>query len=242
MLTTDTFDSKQMNRAALGEFVLAASWPPRWRSSAASSEPLSSPWRSSGGRSSRRSCSSLWELGKLIARRRHARGEPLTPPLFQRHIRRSARRHSSVSARWSAPQILSLLGTCGEVAAAAVWLSCAIVGGVAILQGYSYSKLGARYPTAGGLLEYVRTRRSETARPISCSSTPTAKRWSERFRVVAEHQAVVDERLLHRRHRRLPPLVARHDETDQPRRPVLRGDRRNRTAGGTSRRRSPTSR
>jgi amino acid transporter len=51
--------------------------------------------------------------------------------------------------------IFSLLGTAGEVAGAAVWLSFLLAGGIAALQGYSFAKLGARYPTAGGLLEYV---------------------------------------------------------------------------------------
>src|SRR3974390_2178985 len=51
--------------------------------------------------------------------------------------------------------IFPLLGAAGEVAGAAVWLSFALAGGVAMLQGYSFSKLGARYPSAGGLLEYV---------------------------------------------------------------------------------------
>src|SRR3954467_4607461 len=51
--------------------------------------------------------------------------------------------------------IFSLLGAAGEVAGAAVWLSFVIAGVVAVLQGYSFAKLGSRYPTAGGLLEYV---------------------------------------------------------------------------------------
>src|SRR4249919_3423776 len=51
--------------------------------------------------------------------------------------------------------IFSLLGAAGEVAGAAVWLSFALAGAVALLQGYSFAKLGARYPSAGGLLEYV---------------------------------------------------------------------------------------
>ncbi len=51
--------------------------------------------------------------------------------------------------------IFSLLGTAGEVAGAAVWLSFVLAGVIAALQGYSFAKLGARYPTAGGLLEYV---------------------------------------------------------------------------------------
>jgi amino acid transporter len=51
--------------------------------------------------------------------------------------------------------IFSLLGAAGEIAGAAVWLSFAIAGVVAGLQGYSFAKLGARFPSAGGLLEYV---------------------------------------------------------------------------------------
>ena len=51
--------------------------------------------------------------------------------------------------------IFSLLGAAGEVAGAAVWVSFLIAGAVAGLQGYSFAKFGARYPSAGGMLEYV---------------------------------------------------------------------------------------
>ena len=51
--------------------------------------------------------------------------------------------------------IFSLLGAAGEVAGAAVWISFLLAGGVAGLQGYSFAKLGARYPSAGGFMEYV---------------------------------------------------------------------------------------
>ena len=51
--------------------------------------------------------------------------------------------------------IFALLGAAGEVAGAAVWLSFLLAGAVAALQGYSFAKFGARYPSAGGLLEYV---------------------------------------------------------------------------------------
>jgi amino acid transporter len=51
--------------------------------------------------------------------------------------------------------IFSLLGAAGEVAGAAVWLSFLLAGGIATLQGYSFAKLGAKFPSAGGLLEYV---------------------------------------------------------------------------------------
>jgi len=52
--------------------------------------------------------------------------------------------------------IFSLLGAAGEVAGAAVWVSFLLAGTVAGLQGYSFAKFGSRFPTAGGLLEYVR--------------------------------------------------------------------------------------
>jgi amino acid transporter len=51
--------------------------------------------------------------------------------------------------------IFSLLGAAGEVAGAAVWISFLLAGAVAGLQGYSFAKFGARYPSAGGFLEYV---------------------------------------------------------------------------------------
>jgi amino acid transporter len=52
--------------------------------------------------------------------------------------------------------IFSLLGAAGEVAGAAVWISFLLAGAIAGLQAYSFAKFGARYPTAGGFLEYVR--------------------------------------------------------------------------------------
>ena len=51
--------------------------------------------------------------------------------------------------------IFSLLGAAGEVAGAAVWLSFVFAGAIALLQGYSFARLGARYPSAGGFLEYI---------------------------------------------------------------------------------------
>ena len=51
--------------------------------------------------------------------------------------------------------IFSLLGAAGEIAGAAVWVSFALAGVIAGLQGYSFAKFGARYPSAGGMLEYV---------------------------------------------------------------------------------------
>ena len=51
--------------------------------------------------------------------------------------------------------IFSLLGAAGEVAGSAVWVAFLLAGVVAMLQGYSFAKFGAKFPTAGGLLEYV---------------------------------------------------------------------------------------
>ena len=51
--------------------------------------------------------------------------------------------------------IFALLGTAGAVAGSAVWLSFVIAGAIAGLQGYSFAKMGARFPSASGLLEYV---------------------------------------------------------------------------------------
>jgi amino acid transporter len=51
--------------------------------------------------------------------------------------------------------IFALLGEAGAVAGAAVWLSFVLAGAIAGFQGYSFAKLGGRYPSAGGLLEYL---------------------------------------------------------------------------------------
>jgi amino acid transporter len=51
--------------------------------------------------------------------------------------------------------IFALLGAAGEVAGSAVWVSFVFAGAIAGLQGYSFAKLGARYPTGAGMLEYV---------------------------------------------------------------------------------------
>jgi amino acid transporter len=51
--------------------------------------------------------------------------------------------------------IFSLLGAAGAVAGAAVWISFLLAGAIALLNGYSFAKFGARFPSAGGLLEYV---------------------------------------------------------------------------------------
>ena len=75
-------------------------------------------------------------------------------PTTGRHISTQQAAFIGVAAMVGAG-IFSLLGTAGEVAGAAVWLSFLLAGGIAALQGYSFGKLGAHFPSAGGLLEYV---------------------------------------------------------------------------------------
>ena len=51
--------------------------------------------------------------------------------------------------------IFAILGEAGAIARSAVWISFILAGGVALLSGYSFGRLGARYPSAGGLVEYL---------------------------------------------------------------------------------------
>ena len=51
--------------------------------------------------------------------------------------------------------IFALLGQAGAIAGSAVWISFVIGGAVALLSGYSIGRLGARYPSAGGVVEYL---------------------------------------------------------------------------------------
>lgn len=51
--------------------------------------------------------------------------------------------------------IFALFGQAGAIAGSAVWVSFAIAGIIALLQGYSFAKLGARYPSAGGLFDWI---------------------------------------------------------------------------------------
>lgn len=51
--------------------------------------------------------------------------------------------------------IFVLLGQAGAVAGSAVWLSFLMGGAIALLTGYSFGKLSARYPSAGGIIEYL---------------------------------------------------------------------------------------
>jgi len=51
--------------------------------------------------------------------------------------------------------IFALLGEAGKVAGSAVWVSFLIGGLICLLQGYSFAKLGTRYPSRGGTIEYI---------------------------------------------------------------------------------------
>jgi amino acid transporter len=51
--------------------------------------------------------------------------------------------------------IFALIGEAGSIAGSAVWLSFLVGGLIALLSGYSLGRLGARYPAAGGVVEYL---------------------------------------------------------------------------------------
>jgi amino acid transporter len=51
--------------------------------------------------------------------------------------------------------IFALLGEAGAVAGSATWISFLLAGIVSLLIGYNVVKLGVRYPSSGGLFEYL---------------------------------------------------------------------------------------
>ncbi len=51
--------------------------------------------------------------------------------------------------------IFSILGVVAEASGTTMWLSFLIGGFVALLSTYSYAKLGVRYPSAGGAVEFL---------------------------------------------------------------------------------------
>ena len=51
--------------------------------------------------------------------------------------------------------IFALLGVAAAVAGAAVWLSFLLAGVITMLLAYNVVKLGVRYPSEGGLIEYL---------------------------------------------------------------------------------------
>ncbi|MEA1897439.1 MAG: amino acid permease [Bacteroidota bacterium] len=52
--------------------------------------------------------------------------------------------------------IFALMGQAGAIAGKSVYISFIIGGIIAAISGYSFAKLGERYPAAGGVVEYVR--------------------------------------------------------------------------------------
>ncbi len=52
--------------------------------------------------------------------------------------------------------IFALLGQAAVIAGSAVWLSFLLAGGITMLLAYNVVKLGIRYPSQGGLIEYLR--------------------------------------------------------------------------------------
>lgn len=50
--------------------------------------------------------------------------------------------------------VFSLMGQVALVAGQAVWLSFFLGGVVAVFSGLAFGRLGARYPTSGGMLDY----------------------------------------------------------------------------------------
>jgi amino acid transporter len=51
--------------------------------------------------------------------------------------------------------IFALMGEAGSIAGSAVYLSFLAAGVIALASGYSMARLGARYPSAGGIVEYL---------------------------------------------------------------------------------------
>jgi amino acid transporter len=51
--------------------------------------------------------------------------------------------------------IFALLGEAGEIAGAAVWVSFLIAGLISVALGYAMAKMGAHYPSSGGLITYL---------------------------------------------------------------------------------------
>ncbi len=51
--------------------------------------------------------------------------------------------------------IFALLGEAGAIAGSAIYISFLLAGSIALLSGYSFGKLGAKYPSAGGIVEYL---------------------------------------------------------------------------------------
>ena len=66
--------------------------------------------------------------------------------------------------------IFALLGEAGAIALSAVWLSFLLAGLIAVLQGYSFAKLGKKYASAAGLVGYLSAGYGKASRIMSVSA------------------------------------------------------------------------
>jgi amino acid transporter len=80
---------------------------------------------------------------------------PATPVESGKHISVTGAAFLGIGAMIGAG-IFALLGETAVVAGAAVWLSFLLAGVVTVLLAYNVIKLGIRYPSSGGLIEYLR--------------------------------------------------------------------------------------
>jgi amino acid transporter len=51
--------------------------------------------------------------------------------------------------------IFALLGEAAALAGSAVWISYLMAGVIALLTGYSFVQMGMRFPSRGGIAEYL---------------------------------------------------------------------------------------
>ena len=51
--------------------------------------------------------------------------------------------------------IFALMGEAAALTGSAVWLAFGVAGIIALLTGHSFVQLGIRYPTRGGVVEYL---------------------------------------------------------------------------------------
>jgi amino acid transporter len=51
--------------------------------------------------------------------------------------------------------IFALLGEAAALAGSAVWVSFLVAGIIALLTGYSFVQMGTRFPSRGGVVEYL---------------------------------------------------------------------------------------
>jgi amino acid transporter len=66
--------------------------------------------------------------------------------------------------------IFALLGEAGAIARSAVWLSFLLAGLIAMLQGYSFARLGEKHASAAGLVGYLAAGYGKGSRMMSVSS------------------------------------------------------------------------